>query len=806
MNENFFPSVESLNTSKENEDKEFLSLESALDEIKNGNASEVVENLSKGNYHSLDHQNIAIRLIESGHGYLVVQNITTFQGLDHQNIAIRLIEKGDGKSVANNLEKFQGLNHQDIAHRLIDGGYGYAVASNFERFQGLDHQDIAIRLIEKGDGKSVANNLEKFQGLNYQDIAHRLIEKGHGDFVAFNLHKFQGLNQDIAIQLIEKGRGRPVSYNLNTFQGLNYQNIANLLIEKGDCVYPIIQNFEKFHNLSIQGFLSSSLIQGDLSEIQENAPDLFSRLTVESFLELLTLSSQEKHNLIETMYEKPFLSEALVKNKYAIKLILKYPTLDIPSQENIDFLYQAKEETKESDLDSLEFRLHMQERLLEYKNNPNIVQSLEEGEINIDEWLNYKEEAFFDLGKEQDVSTMDNIHRLLETSRSQPFSQYVNNYLSHIATIIETTFKKDLQEKKYTEDTISLEEELHTKRLQQKETEDLIKQEELKNEELRDETFIEKLQRRIEGLEKHSASLEQRIANPRTVPAYDRIRGDVVLVKKVFEQLSSSLKQYSDIEEKLHSLQGNIGPEYRKQRIELKKQQTDHERSFREVFGTFRLRMESIEERLADTIKNVLGEGFKEHFLSSVLEKNVFLEDRDHIHSDMRTVHTLLESEEKTSLEGTPMSLGLWNRNPDEDLYLGNYTDCCIRIDSEHMGEESTIADYLTDVGMQVVTIRDEKKDIPVVAAWLWIGKNKKTEEIALVVDNIEAHTDYSIPYQDQLKEQLRIYLETYAKNIGIKKIVQGKDNNDITVFGKKGKYKKLGGYNREDGYFLEAE
>ena len=29
------------------------------------------------------------------------------------------------------------------------------------------------------------------------------------------------------------------------------------------------------------------------------------------------------------------------------------------------------------------------------------------------------------------------------------------------------------------------------------------------------------------------------------------------------------------------------------------------------------------------------------------------------------------------------MRIGLWSRDPDQDLYLGNYTSCCIRIDSE---------------------------------------------------------------------------------------------------------------------------
>src|SRR3989344_5706405 len=122
------------------------------------------------------------------------------------------------------------------------------------------------------------------------------------------------------------------------------------------------------------------------------------------------------------------------------------------------------------------------------------------------------------------------------------------------------------------------------------------------------------------------------------------------------------------------------------------------------------------------------------------------------------------------------------------------------------MGEESTIADYLTDVGMQVVKIIDEKRDSTIIAAWCLIGKNRATGEVALVVDNIEANTDYSLQFNTQLSRQLRAYLETYARKSGLTKIVQGELNNDLELFSMDGEYDKLGGYNREDGYYLEGE
>ena len=77
-------------------------------------------------------------------------------------------------------------------------------------------------------------------------------------------------------------------------------------------------------------------------------------------------------------------------------------------------------------------------------------------------------------------------------------------------------------------------------------------------------------------------------------------------------------------------------------------------------------------------------------------------------------------------MESQPMSIFVWARNPDIDLYQGNYSPCCICIDSEHMGAESTIADYNTDLGVQIVNIWDEVKNEPVTAAWCWLGASER--------------------------------------------------------------------------------
>ena len=49
------------------------------------------------------------------------------------------------------------------------------------------------------------------------------------------------------------------------------------------------------------------------------------------------------------------------------------------------------------DPESLEFRRLMQEKLKEYKNNPEILDALEKSGIDANEWLNYSETSYFNL-------------------------------------------------------------------------------------------------------------------------------------------------------------------------------------------------------------------------------------------------------------------------------------------------------------------------------------------------------------------------------------------------------------------------
>ncbi len=245
----------------------------------------------------------------------------------------------------------------------------------------------------------------------------------------------------------------------------------------------------------------------------------------------------------------------------------------------------------------------------------------------------------------------------------------------------------------------------------------------------------------------------------------------------------------------------------------IKKKISSAKDSLRDKLEILERRIENIRTTLPHALTPALGQERTEA-ITQELNTRV-AEQFSHFDADRSTLSNLFAGQvekQKEELGSRPMSIFVWARNPDIDLYQGNYSPCCICIDSTHMGAESTISDYNTDLGVQIVNIWDETRNEPITAAWCWLGEDEDGTP-ALVVDNIESNTLYSAHYSELLTKELFKYLEEYAKKIGVKKVVLGKANNDLPTAGELSKIRendsvfyKLGGANREDGYFLEAE
>src|SRR3989344_1338358 len=140
-----------------------------------------------------------------------------------------------------------------------------------------------------------------------------------------------------------------------------------------------------------------------LIKLQEKSPQ-FHTQAMRSMEVLLSLFNYREtpDKLFETIEENPFLFDAVERNpRFGSMLLVKFESLDNASQENITFLFNAKKEIMEAnpamDPESLEFRQAMQEKLKEFKENPDIVKEIETSGINADQWLDYDQVRYFSL-------------------------------------------------------------------------------------------------------------------------------------------------------------------------------------------------------------------------------------------------------------------------------------------------------------------------------------------------------------------------------------------------------------------------
>lgn len=93
-------------------------------------------------FKGIDLQEVVIKLIEIGRGEEVVDHLTKLPNLN-KAIAFKLIEKRFAWGVAQNIEYFPSLDHQEIALRMIAAGQGPLVNAALKRFKGLDPETLA---------------------------------------------------------------------------------------------------------------------------------------------------------------------------------------------------------------------------------------------------------------------------------------------------------------------------------------------------------------------------------------------------------------------------------------------------------------------------------------------------------------------------------------------------------------------------------------------------------------------------------------------------------------------------------------
>lgn len=688
----------------------------------------------------------------------------------------------------------------DIYYRVVQRTMFIGDFSESDIMKFIKEIDPSMEFVESAAKNLIANflsngNLEKFftfkEQFNLSDEIINDPEIQSAAKIGF-LNSLKNYRINVALEIKEK-----LNLSQKDVESLAKEAIIYLFERRGgeDTIAEIKEKF----NVSISiGEIIEAIpkLKYLLEKIKEISPEFCEQAqkSVE-IISVILRFAEKPDEFSKTIEENPFLAKAVSENpRFGSKLLIKYPEFDENSKENIGFLFEAKKEilaeNPEMDPESLEFRESMQEKLKQYKNNPEILKELKAKGIDVEQWLGYSETRYFQLESGEGIRDFSEtistpINRVKET---------IDAYAFKIKEVLKE-YKKELSDYKITlEDSGELQEKIT--RLQ---------------------TELEKAkaegnEKKAVGIQKGIDSWKLKMESVKKTALWDKLLGDISVFQRLKDDVFAAQENLLQAEKKLSEVLSKKLPSG-KMIQEIKQDISKAKEELRTKFVVLERRIDDFKNNLPELIAPALGQERTEALIQEIEQS--LAEQFSHYSSDRSTLSNLFSEKgdkEKDKLENQPMSIFVWARNPDIDLYQGNYSPCCICIDSEHMGAESTIADYNTDLGVQIVNIWDEAKNEPVTAAWCWIGINKKGETV-LVVDNIESNTNYSANYPEQLTEELFAYLEEYAKVIGAKKVVLGKANNDLPTGGELAKmpndkrtYKKLGGYNREDGYFLEAE
>lgn len=129
------------------------------------------------------------------------------------------------------------------------------------------------------------------------------------------------------------------------------------------------------------------------------------------------------------------------------------------------------------------------------------------------------------------------------------------------------------------------------------------------------------------------------------------------------------------------------------------------------------------------------------------------------------------------------VTIKMWDRIPQKDLFQGNYSTCCIG-----MGEinSSAMSHYLLDTAYNMIELKDNKTGKIIGNALCYFAKDSKKNTI-FVIDNIEIKNS-EIP-SDTVGVQLRNSIAEYATNVAHEvtgkndiKICMGAQYNDVST------------------------
>ncbi len=129
------------------------------------------------------------------------------------------------------------------------------------------------------------------------------------------------------------------------------------------------------------------------------------------------------------------------------------------------------------------------------------------------------------------------------------------------------------------------------------------------------------------------------------------------------------------------------------------------------------------------------------------------------------------------------LTIKMWDRIPEKDLFQGNYSTCCIALDRVN---GKVMPDYLLNTSFNMIEIVDNQTGRTIGNALCFlVDDNGKT---CFVIDNIEINNAYKGSKEASLKifEGVKSYVSNFCKSISKEEmpIYMGKFFNDVSLHG----------------------
>ena len=180
----------------------------------------------------------------------------------------------------------------------------------------------------------------------------------------------------------------------------------------------------------------------------------------------------------------------------------------------------------------------------------------------------------------------------------------------------------------------------------------------------------------------------------------------------------------------------------------------------------------NIIKQLDSVWKRAQGNASSEDPKRAAMAKNT-LTVLSHLQTRLEDIENVPASTVQKSLD---LTVKMWDRNPQKDIFQGNYSTCCIGMGG---GNGSAMPHYLMNTSYNMIELVDNTTGKTIGNALVYFVKDKNGEP-AFIIDNIEINNGAKPSEEGGLK--LRDAIVEYASNVT--KAVTGRDDVNIYMSG----------------------